>query len=222
VIVPEVIPESAVLAIGIHKDRILRYPGIKEDVYVPSFRPDSSIRQSLNLCDGEIVVTIRPPATEAHYRNPESDNLLHAVFELIERTPHTKAILLPRTPMQEAELRKQWPALFQGGKIVVPEHVVDGLDLIWFSDLVVSGGGTMNREAAALGVPVYSIFRGATCAVDEHLAKTGRLILLESPQDVRNKLRFQHREIARQVPVEARSTLRSVVDHIIAVSKTTC
>lgn len=222
VIVPEVMPEAAVLAIGIRKDHILRYPGIKEDVYVPSFRPDTSIRQVLNLGDDEIVVTIRPPATEAHYRNAESDKLLSAVFELIARTPHVKAILLPRTPAQESELRTQWPALFQGGKVVVPEHVVNGLDLIWFSDLVVSGGGTMNREAAALGVPVYSIFRGTACAVDKHLAETGRLVLLESPQDVGTKVKLQRRRMNGQPHVELRGTLQSVVDHIVTVSKTTC
>jgi predicted glycosyltransferase len=222
VIVPEVMPEAAVLKIGIQKEHILRYPGIKEDVYVPSFRPNSSIREQLDLHNDEIVVTIRPPASEAHYRNPESDNLLRAVFELLERTPDTKAVLLPRTPAQEAELRTQWPALFQSGRVVVPEHVVNGLDLIWFSDLVVSGGGTMNREAAALGVPVYSIFRGAACAVDRHLAQQGRLVLLESPADVTTRLKIEHRRRSGQPDVELRGTLQSVVDHIATVSRATC
>ena len=221
VIVPEVMPESAILDIGIKKHRILRYPGIKEDVYVPSFQPDEAIRKHFGLLDGQVVVTIRPPATEAHYRSSESDTLLRAVFDLISRTPNTKAILLPRTQAQEAELRSQWPALFENRTVVIPEHVVNGLDLIWFSDLVVSGGGTMNREAAALGVPVYSIFRGATCAVDKHLAQTGRLVLLESAGDVTTKLKLEHRRTNSQPAVGPRSTLQSVVNHIIAVSKTT-
>jgi len=222
VIVPEVMPEKAILDIGIHKERILRYPGIKEDVYVPSFHPDESVRRQLNSRDGELVVTIRPPATEAHYRNSESDNLLNAVFERIASTPRTKAILLPRTPAQEAELRRQWPSLFETGKVIVPGQVVNGLDLIWFSDLVISGGGTMNREAAALGVPVYSIFRGTTCAVDKHLAKTGRLVLLESPRDVETKLKLERRPTNGQPNIRPRATLRSVVDHIVAVSTVSC
>jgi hypothetical protein len=222
VIVPEVMPEAAVLAIGIRKDHILRYPGIKEDVYVPSFHPDNSIRQLLNVGDHDVVITIRPPATEAHYRSAESDKLMSAVFELIGRSANVKAILLPRTPAQESELRAQWPALFKGRKVVVPEHVVNGLDLIWLSDLVISGGGTMNREAAALGVPVYSIFRGTPCAVDKHLAQAGRLTLLESPQDVGEKVKLERRKMNGQPHVELRRTLQSVVDHIDAVSKTTC
>jgi predicted glycosyltransferase len=222
VIVPDVMPEEAILGIGIHKERILRYPGIKEDVYVPSFRPDLSIRKEFNLRDEEILVTIRPPATEAHYRNPQSDSLLRAVFELIAQTPNTKAILLPRTPAQGSELRAEWPLLFETGKVVVPQRVVNGLDLIWFSDLVISGGGTMNREAAALGVPVYSIFRGATCAVDKHLAKEGRLVLLESPQDVKTRLKLERRCSHGQPRVQLRGTLSSVVDNIVTVSEASC
>jgi predicted glycosyltransferase len=222
VIVPEVMPESKILEIGIKKERILRYPGIKEDVYVPSFRPDSSIRQRLGLRESDIVITVRPPATEAHYRNAESDTLLRAVFELVAQTPRTKVILLPRTAAQAAELQTEWPALFGEGKVVVPDGVVNGLDLIWFSDLVVSGGGTMNREAAALGVPVYSIFRGTPCAVDKHLAQAGRLVLLESAQDVRTKLKLKHRRFDQQPHVQSHGTLARVVEHIVAVTKTAC
>jgi hypothetical protein len=80
----------------------------------------------------------------------------------------------------------------------------------------------MNREAAALGVPVYSIFRGTPCAVDKHLAQAGRLTLLESPQDVGEKVKLERRKMNGQPHVELRRTLQSVVDHIDAVSKTTC
>lgn len=222
VIVPEVMPEEAILNIGIHKDRILRYPGIKEDVYVPSFHPDESVRRQFCSRESEILVTIRPPATEAHYRNPQSDNLLRAVFQRIDRTPGTKAILLPRTTDQEAQLRTEWPSLFETGKVMVPDQVVNGLDLIWFSDLVISGGGTMNREAAALGVPVYSIFRGATCAVDKHLARTGRLVLLQSPGDVDTRLKLERRPTNGRLKIQSHGTLRAVVDHIVSVSQISC
>jgi len=77
--------------------------------------------------------------------------------------------------------------------VVIPDKVVDGLNLLWHSDLVVSGGGTMNREAAALGVPVYSIFRGKIGAVDRYLSENGRLCLLTSTEDVRNKIVVEKR-----------------------------
>jgi uncharacterized protein len=217
IMAPEVLPADALHAMGYKNDRILRYPGIKEDVYVPAFRPDASIRQRLALGNQDLVVTLRPPATEAHYHNPESDKLLNAVFETISRSLTAKVVLLPRTPHQEAELRKQWPELFRTGKAVVPEHVVNGLDLIWFSDLVISGGGTMNREAAALGVPVYSIFRGKTGAVDEYLAKTGRLVMLQSAADVSDKLKLVRRNIDGHPPTSGRHTLQTIVDHVSRV-----
>jgi hypothetical protein len=100
---------------------------------------------------------------------------------------------------------------------VVPTHAVDGLDLIWYSDMVISGGGTMNREAAALGIPVYSLFRGTMGAVDKHLAETGKLVLLESEQDVREKLKLVSRSKTLASRPKQLATLDAVVNHISAV-----
>lgn len=213
---PDVIPGSA---LKLSKEKILKYPGIKEDVYAPSFTPDPSIKRALGISGNELLLTLRPPANEAHYHNAESELLLHAVFEMISETAEIKVVLVPRTPKQESELRAQWPELFGSGKVIVPKQAVNGLDLIWASDLVVSGGGTMNREAAALGVPVYSIFRGKIGAVDEYLAKQGRLVLLRSADEVRQKLRLVRRETVASGPAVAHTTLAAVVDHIAAIAE---
>jgi len=217
VMTPEVIPSHIFEKNGLPKDHVLHYPGIKEDVYTPFFRPDPSVKATLGLHPDDVVVTIRPPATEAHYHNPESEKLLMSVFKLLAGHPEVKTVLLPRTRRQEAELRQANPELFAAKRIVVPEHAVDGLDLIWYSDLVISGGGTMNREAAALGIPVYSLFRGTMGAVDKHLAETGRLVLLESEQDVRKKLKLVPRSEALASRPRQQSTLEAVVNHISAV-----
>ena len=123
VMAPEIIPDQAFIANGIPRDHILKYPGIKEDVYTPFFRPNLSLQDILGLRSSDVVVTIRPPATEAHYHNPESEKLLMAVFELLAAHPEVKTILLPRTPRQEASLRQARPDLFAARRIVVPEHV---------------------------------------------------------------------------------------------------
>ena len=214
---PEVIPSDSLMKHGIPRDQLLHYPGIKEDVYTPFFQPDPSLKETLGLQPDHIVVTIRPPATEAHYHNPESEKLLMAVFDLLGAHPEVKTVLLPRTHRQEEELRQARPDLFAAGRIVVPKHAVDGLDLIWYSDLVISGGGTMNREAAALGIPVYSLFRGTMGAVDKHLAETGRLVLLESERDVHEKLRIEARNKTVASRPAQRETLDAVVNHISAV-----
>jgi hypothetical protein len=212
-IFPEVIPVET------GKIRTLKYPGIKEDVYVPRFKPDASIRSDLGLGADEIVVTLRPPANEAHYHNPESETLLAAVFTLLNNHPLVKVVMLPRNQKQELSIRSEWPGLFASGKVMVPDHAVDGLNLIWHSDLVISGGGTMNREATALGVPVYSIFRGKIGAVDRYLAAAGRMVLVESVQEVETKIVLQRRHRPMDPEKGSSATLKSIVDHVVTIAE---
>jgi len=214
---PEVVPPDIFVKHGMPRDQVLHYPGIKEDVYTPFFKPDPSLKETLGLRPDDIVITIRPPATEAHYHNPQSERLLMAVFDLLAAHPETKTVLLPRTHKQETELRQARPALFSAGRMIVPKHAVDGLDLIWYSDLVISGGGTMNREAAALGIPVYSLFRGTMGAVDKHLAEIGKLVLLESEQDVREKLKLVRRSKTWDSKPKQSVALEAVVNQIIMI-----
>jgi uncharacterized protein len=191
IMAPEVVAMNGV-AKG--KTRVAHYPGIKEDVYAPFFQPDGGIKRELGLDENKIVVTIRPPATEAHYHNPESEVLFREVMNALGAQSDVKIIILPRNEIkQTAWIKENWPHLFADGKAMIPEKVVDGLNLMWHSDLVVSGGGTMNREAAALGVPVYSIFRGKIGAVDRYLSENGRLCLLASREDVRDKILVKKR-----------------------------
>jgi hypothetical protein len=214
---PSVIPSAKYERPGMRSDHILSYPGIKEDVYVPFFVPDAKLQSELGFSADDVVVTLRPPASEAHYHNPESEKLLCTVLDMLEEHPEVRTVLVPRTPRQEQELRAARPNLFASGRIIVPQHAIDGLGLIWYSDLVISGGGTMNREAAALGVPVYSIFRGAPGAVDKHLAETGRLVMLESAEDVRDNLRLVRRSRKHAPLPTRRITLDAVVNHIQSI-----
>ena len=138
IMVPEMIPDSKELK---PKRQILRYPGLKEDVYVPRLRLDRSVRTRLGLDEDEVLVTVRPPATEAHYHNPEAESLLEAALSFLIETPNTRVILLPRNDAQDKTVRKTWGKWIVNRKIIIPEHAVDGMNLIWFSDLVISGGG---------------------------------------------------------------------------------
>jgi predicted glycosyltransferase len=127
--------------------------------------------------------------------------------------------LLPRNKKQVDSIRNQWPAWFEGERTVIPKVAIDGLDLIWHSELVVSGGGTMNREAAALGVPVYSIFRGTIGAVDRQLAAEGRLVLVESVEDVHQKIKLVRRARRPIAEVASRRTLATIVDAIQEIAE---
>jgi predicted glycosyltransferase len=122
--------------------------------------------------------------------------------------------LLPRNRKQGDLILRQCPHWFRERRTVIPQEAVDGMNLIWHSDLVVSGGGTMNREAAALGVPVYSIFRGHTGAVDRHLCQTGRLVLVASPEEVEQKIQLVKRPQRSVAESTSRATLDAILDTI--------
>jgi uncharacterized protein len=218
VITPEIIADSTIHA---RKEHILKYPGIKEDVYVPRFNPDSRILAKFGLDGTDVIVLVRPPATEAHYHRPESDELFEAVLDFLGGKPQVKMILLPRNERQAADIRSKWTTLFAKGQILIPDSVLDGLNLIWHSDLVISGGGTMNREAAALGVPVYSIFRGKIGAVDRYLASEERLTLIENREDIGNKLILKKRNRSSSMQELSNTTLCTIVQHITAILKQT-
>jgi predicted glycosyltransferase len=219
ILVPEVMPDSGA---GVAKKAVFRFPGLKEDVYVPSFKPDAALKEQLGINETDLLVTVRPPATEAHYHQPDSDKLMSAALDHLMKQRDVRVVLLPRNNRQSAILQQQWGDCIAKGKIVIPARVTDGLNLIWNSDLVISGGGTMNREAAALGVPVYSIFRGKIGAVDRYLAGNGRLVLLERVEDIHTKIVLERREQARRNFPAGSTALRSISEAIISIAEHQC
>jgi predicted glycosyltransferase len=214
-IVPAIIPRETAAR---HARRVLTYPGIKEDVYAAAFVPDAAILQQLQVDPTDLVVTVRPPATEAHYHNPESEALLDAVIRMLAETADARVVLLPRNGRQAAQCRARWPALLASGRMSIPDEAVDGLNLVWHSDLVVSGGGTMNREAAALGVPVYSIFRGQIGAVDHYLAEQGRLTLIETTEQVRDRIKLVKRAHSSRPARTDSAALAAIVGHLLELA----
>ena len=196
------------------RERIRKYQGIKEDVYAPEFKPDPGLADQLKLNGTDVIVTVRPPANEAHYHNPESDVFFEQFMKRAFETPEVRVVLLPRNKAQETQIKTTWPEWFADNKVIIPAKAVDGLNLLWHSDLVVSGGGTMNREAAALGIPVYSIFRGKIGAVDRDLQKQGRLTLIERVEDVQNKIALQHRKKNATIASTSSRALQEIIGHV--------
>jgi predicted glycosyltransferase len=178
VLVPEAIPPARLEPYGVHPPKLRQYPGLKEEYYLSDFEPDASVVDALGLDRERVLVLVRPPADYALYhRNPSS--LFPALLERLGRDEAVQAVVLARTEEQRAEIEaRRLPS------VVVPEHAVDAQSLIAASDLVVSAGGTMNREAVALGVPVYTTFAGKLGAVDEALLREGRLRRLTDPGEL--------------------------------------
>jgi uncharacterized protein len=215
-LMPDVIPEALLKKAT---NGVFRYPGIKEDVYVPFFTPDPSVKEILGLKPSDLLVTVRPPAIEAHYHHPLSQTLFKESMIYILAQGRTRVVVLPRSDVQKTEIEQTWQKEIADRKIIIPQKAVDGLSLIWYSDLVISAGGTMNREAAALGVPVYSIFKGTIGAVDRYLASVARLTLIETIDDVRNKIALVHRGQADVEPAHKSAALERIVAFIDTVAK---
>jgi predicted glycosyltransferase len=181
VIVPRAFPEAAVARFGVHPEKIKRYAGIKEDVYLADFQLDPEFEERLSklgITGQDILVTVRPPASEALYHRFENE-LFDQLLDRILATPSVKVLLLPRNDSQRAVY-----SLRSSSNLILPPRPVDGANLIAHSDLVVSAGGTMNREAAALGIPAASIYLGEWAAIDEELVNEGRLLKISTLEDV--------------------------------------
>ena len=194
--------------------RIATYPGIKEDVYVQDFKPDFSSFNRIGIDGNRIIVTIRPPATLAHYHTKKSDELFHSVIDYLGRNDSIQMIVVPRTKDQELDIKEHWSDLVKSKKIIIPDHVINGLDLVWYSDLVISAGGTMIRESAALGVPSYSIFGGKLGAVDRYLSDSGRLTLIGCRDEISTKILLRKREKTNDCIKRNPHVLNSIIENI--------
>jgi len=135
----------------------------------------------------------------------------------VMKKENIQIVLLPRSEKQKAFVGKRWASYIAERRIIIPKHAVDGLNLIWHSDLVISGGGTMNREAAALGVPVYSIFRGKIGAVDRYLSEKGRLILIENKAQLYSKIVLARRDKSFNPASSDNLALQKIVSHIVNI-----
>jgi predicted glycosyltransferase len=176
VVVPEAIPPDRLARYGVRPPKLRQYEGLKEEYYLADFEPDRSTAEALSLDPSRTLVVVRtPPDVSLYHRR--SNPLFPQVLEHLGRQEDLYAVVLPRTKEQGAYVRSLGlPA------VVVPEYAVDAQSLIALSDLVVSAGGTMNREAAALGVPVYTTFGGQLGGVDEELIRQGRLVPITDPR----------------------------------------
>ncbi len=178
VVVPEVIPQDRLDRLGAHAAKVSRYPGLKEEYALSGLVPDVAVLEQLGLDRSRRLVVVRtPPDVSLYHRH--GNPLFRELVERLGTDAAVTVVVLPRTREQRAELEAaDLPSL------VVPTRAVDAPSLVALADLVVSAGGTMNREAVALGTPVWTTFAGSIGAVDESLIATGRLRVLERADDL--------------------------------------
>lgn len=178
VVVPEAIPQDRLDRLGASASKARRYPGLKEEYYLWGFQPDPSVLDELGLDRDRVLAVVRtPPEVSLYHRH--GNPLFGDVLQLLGSESQVHAVVLPRTQEQRSTI-----AALKLPSLVLPEHAVDAQSLVALSDLVVSAGGTMNREAVALGVPVYTVFAERLGAVDEALIREGRLRPLHGPSEL--------------------------------------
>jgi predicted glycosyltransferase len=209
IIVPRVFPQDALVSYGARLRKVRRYDGTKEDVYLAGFEPDPHFADQLNelgVSRDDVLVVLRPPAHEALYHRFENE-LFDALLERLCAHPAAKVILLPRNASQRAVYAER-----ASEKLILPSGALDGANLIASSDLVVSAGGTMNREAAALGIPAATIYAGKWAAVDEELVRQGCLLRISTREDLRALPLGKKGSANRR---QARNVLAEVADLIL-------
>jgi predicted glycosyltransferase len=176
VVFPEAIPEERLARLGVRPPKLLRYAGLKEEYYLSDFEPDARVLDRWRLDRNRVLVVLRPPPDVSLYHR-QSNPLFPQTLDYLGNLEDVHAVVLPRTEAQREFVRG-----LSLPSVVVPDRAVDAQSLIAFADVVVSAGGTMNREAAALGVPVYTTYGGRLGGVDEELIREGRLKPLTDPR----------------------------------------
>jgi predicted glycosyltransferase len=210
VIVPRSFPDTALRRYGASRGKVKHYEGTKEDVYLANFEPDPNFVETLRglgIGPGDVLVVVRPPANEALYHRFENELFSEMLDRLCSRAG-VKVILLARTDAQRAQYEAQVKP-----NLILPRAALDGANLIAAADLVISAGGTMNREAAALGVPAATIYAGQWAAIDEGLVQEGRLRRVASRDDL-NSLPIERKRGTD--PRRALNVRSDVVDLILA------
>jgi predicted glycosyltransferase len=180
VLVPDAIPAERLARYGAKPPKLVRYPGLKEEYYMADFEPDTAVLDQLGV-DRELpLCVVRTAPSYALYLGGSENPLLPRLLRHVVEEEGAQAVVLARTPEQRQDIRALGLE-----RVMVPDRAVDGRSLVAFADALVSAGGTMNREAAVLGTPVWSIFEGRMGAVDELLAREGRLRFLTDPTEVK-------------------------------------
>jgi uncharacterized protein len=176
IVAPDAIPVAAMRRAGAAPRKLVRYPGLKEDYYLFDFSPDETVLGELGVDRDRVLAVVRPPPETSayHAENP----LYERVIARLADEPEVQAVVIPRTDRQRESV------VGNRRSLIVPARAIDAQSLIALADLVVGAGGTMNREAVALGTPAWTLFSGRMGAVDLALIESGRLRALTDPADL--------------------------------------
>jgi predicted glycosyltransferase len=179
-LMPVFIPDERLIAAGFNMNKVIRYNGFKEEIYLSEFKADPDFRKKINVSENDVLVVIRPPSLLGNYRNYKSENLFVEAIKFFSEFSNCCCYIISRT-IEDRNLIKFLN--LKSGNFRFLEKTVDGLQILNAADIVLSGGGTMNRESALLGTDTYSIFKGKKPYLDEYLRDLGLMKFIDSIDD---------------------------------------
>lgn len=150
------IPKENWLVLGALEEQLQPYDGIDEVAWLLNFEPNPEVLSQLSLTVEDHFIVARPEESSASYMLELGiggltylDLILEEIFKVYEG----KVVMFPRYETQKEALVKKF-----GDKLIIPPKAVDTLSLYYYSDLCITGGATMAREAAAIGTPSISYY----------------------------------------------------------------
>ncbi|NTV45297.1 MAG: DUF354 domain-containing protein [Chlorobiales bacterium] len=214
---PSALSNEVLLQAGLPTEKIYKYGGFKEEVYLPSFQPDQNFRRSIAIPEDAVFVVVRPSSMTSNYHDVKSEVILRELLNKFALHPDAYGLIIPRTEVDKAFVSE---IIQQRGlnNVRIAQKALPGLQLLYWADLVISGGGTMNREAALLGTPTFSIFTGRRPAIDEHLRAKGKLTFIESPDQI-NDILFRKNSRGAKFDYPTKGLVREISDLIEKVSR---
>jgi uncharacterized protein len=206
VIVPASFPDEMLRKFGA-ANKTFKFDGLKEEIYLADFQPEANFLKSQSLCPEKINIVVRPPAPWTAYHRFEN-SLFDDVLSFLAKSENSTIIFLPRIPSQG-----DWARKLGFSNLIVPPKTLNGPNLLYAADLVISGGGTMNREAATLGTPTYTVFKGKMGAVDKFLINSRRMTQVSEISDI-NQIKIEKKR-SQQDMIRSPGLVEQVTDFIL-------
>ncbi len=210
ILLPDVIPESRLKETGFNMRKVIRYSGLKEEIYLSEFKPVENFRETINVGNSDLLAVIRPPSMTSNYHDSASERILIRIINKLIQIDKAAVLVIPRTKTDRDFIEKK---IKLQDNLRFLDKPVDGLQLLYAADITISGGGTMNRESALLGTKTFSIFSGRKPFVDEHLENKGLITFLKDEKDI-EQIDFNFKQ-RKKTNIKASNLVDEVTEMII-------
>jgi len=212
-LIPVFIPDTRLKQLGFNLKKIIRYNGFKEEIYLRDFQVIPNFRKILGVDDDKVLIIIRPPSFVSNYHHRKSELLYYEGLKYFSKIKDVVCLVVSRIEADKKFVKENFNNSLN---IKILDKVVDGLQLLYAADIVLSGGGTMNREAALLGTETYSYFASNRPYLDEYLNEIGRLNFINEPEDFK-QIKIE-RKPKKEILLNSKNLVNDIVNILLEIS----